>query len=105
MIMWQPPPESWVCLNTDASINPSTGFNSVGGAIRSHAGTWLIGFHKSIGITTPLQAELWGIFIGLQVAWEQGYERLQVQSDNSQAIQLLNDNAGQNSFPLVRNIL
>ncbi|KAK8596326.1 hypothetical protein V6N12_064823 [Hibiscus sabdariffa] len=36
-------------------------------------------------------AELWGIFIGLQVAWSNGFEYIQVQSDNSQAIKLIND--------------
>ncbi|KAK9016923.1 hypothetical protein V6N11_079415 [Hibiscus sabdariffa] len=53
----------------------------------------------------PLQAELWGILVGLQIAWENGFERLLIQSDNKGAISLLNDtDATSNPCVLVRSI-
>ncbi|KAE8677234.1 Ubiquitin-NEDD8-like protein RUB1 [Hibiscus syriacus] len=68
-------------------------------------GTWLFGFYKGIGVTNPLQAELWGIFHGLCEAWHYGIELLQVQSDSLQVISLLkNLTADSILLPLVRAI-
>ncbi|KAK9042882.1 hypothetical protein V6N11_071236 [Hibiscus sabdariffa] len=38
----------------------------------------------------PLQSELWVIFTGLQIARDNGFERLLIQSDNLEAIKCLN---------------
>ncbi|KAK8503516.1 hypothetical protein V6N12_066203 [Hibiscus sabdariffa] len=59
---------------------------SVGGIFRSNDGSWILGFNKTIGILCPLQTELWEILLGLQLAWENGFERLLIQSDNREAI-------------------
>ncbi|KAE8729840.1 hypothetical protein F3Y22_tig00003151pilonHSYRG00116 [Hibiscus syriacus] len=67
-----PPTFGWFCLKTDAAVKATSGFGAVGGAIRTCEWTWLTGFHKSIDITSPLQAELWSIFHGSQVAWSRG---------------------------------
>ncbi|KAK9007263.1 hypothetical protein V6N11_051092 [Hibiscus sabdariffa] len=53
---------------------------------RTDDGSWILGFNKTIGILCPLQAELWGILLGLQLAWDNGFERLLIQSDNREAI-------------------
>ncbi|KAE8732268.1 hypothetical protein F3Y22_tig00002237pilonHSYRG01270 [Hibiscus syriacus] len=67
------------------------------------AGDWITGFHKLIGITTPLQAELWDIYIGLQLAWIHRFDLLQIHSDSLQAIKLLNEaNLDRDLFSLVR---
>ncbi|XP_039039774.1 uncharacterized protein LOC120177842 [Hibiscus syriacus] len=90
----------------DVTVDIITSFVSVGGVIRSSEGIWLTGFHKSIGIVTPIQVELWAIYIGLHVAWSHGFELLQVQSDNFQIIRFLSDNKMDCvSLPLVRAIL
>ncbi|KAE8715696.1 hypothetical protein F3Y22_tig00110160pilonHSYRG00138 [Hibiscus syriacus] len=99
------PPDRWIRLNTDATIDTYTSLGSIGGVFRSSAGDWIIGFHKSIGITTPLQAKLWAIYIGLQLAWTHGFDLLQIQSNSLQAIKLLNEaNLDRDLFPLVRAI-
>ncbi|KAE8654582.1 hypothetical protein F3Y22_tig00117048pilonHSYRG00873 [Hibiscus syriacus] len=61
----------------------------VGGLIRNMNGDWIIGFNKSIGISTPIQAELWGIFEGLQLALSHNIERLQCQTDTVEALNLV----------------
>ncbi|KAK8525116.1 hypothetical protein V6N13_124539 [Hibiscus sabdariffa] len=66
--MWKSPLDAWCCLNTDASVDASDGFATEGGVVRTSNCSWLIGFYRSIGITSPLQAELWGIYIELQIA-------------------------------------
>ncbi|KAK8565585.1 hypothetical protein V6N12_059143 [Hibiscus sabdariffa] len=47
---------------------------SVGGLFCDQSGSWLSGFQKAIGIMQPLQAELWAILIGLQLAWDTGHK-------------------------------
>ncbi|KAK9025377.1 hypothetical protein V6N11_038246 [Hibiscus sabdariffa] len=50
--------------------------SSIGGVNRG-LGEWITGYTKQIGHVTLLQAELWDVFIGLEVAWFIGVERLQ----------------------------
>ncbi|KAK9039463.1 hypothetical protein V6N11_014663 [Hibiscus sabdariffa] len=59
----------------------SIGFGSVGGVFRDNAGSWISGFGRVIGITDALHAELWAIYEGLCIAWQNGFELLQIQSD------------------------
>ncbi|KAL4282362.1 hypothetical protein GQ457_03G021730 [Hibiscus cannabinus] len=96
----------WICLNVDGAVSSVTRTGSIGGLLRDYVGSWISDFQKRIGNCTPLQAELWAIFIGLQYAWDQGVEILQVQSDFKEAVQMLNAPlAGTNSFSLVRAIV
>ncbi|KAK9018022.1 hypothetical protein V6N11_001012 [Hibiscus sabdariffa] len=102
---WQRPSTGWVCLSTDGAVSIATGMGSVGGIFRSDDGSWILGFNKTIGILRPLQAELWGILLGLQLAWENGFERLLIQSDNREAIKRLNaSTASSDPCSLVRSI-
>ncbi|KAE8683251.1 hypothetical protein F3Y22_tig00111213pilonHSYRG00590 [Hibiscus syriacus] len=81
------------------------GFGSVGGAFRDSEGNWLYGFHESIGITDVLQAELWGLLVGLDIACSLGFELLHVQTDTATIVKLItNASAHQNPFPIVHAI-
>ncbi|KAK8981773.1 hypothetical protein V6N11_049267 [Hibiscus sabdariffa] len=60
---WQRSEPGWVCLNTDGVASSSTGIGSIKGIFRADDGSWILGFNKMIGVTHPLQAELWGILI------------------------------------------
>ncbi|KAK8589241.1 hypothetical protein V6N12_023644 [Hibiscus sabdariffa] len=44
-----------------------------------------------VGKVSTIQAELWSIYVGLQVSWNFGTTRLAIQSDSSQAIKLVRD--------------
>ncbi|KAK8538048.1 hypothetical protein V6N12_044187 [Hibiscus sabdariffa] len=46
---WKPPAPGWVCLNTDASISPTTGLGTIGSVFRSSFGAWIRGYHKCVG--------------------------------------------------------
>lgn len=61
------PPEGWVKLNTDGSVDGDSGLACCGGVIRDAEGQWLRGFSKKIGTTTSFAAELWGLRIGLLI--------------------------------------
>ncbi|KAL4273826.1 hypothetical protein GQ457_13G020550 [Hibiscus cannabinus] len=102
LLQWTPPATGWVSLNADASLSLTSGIGTVGGVFRNSAGNWICGYHKCVGFVSILQAELWSVLVGLQVARSFGFDRLIVQSDSSQAIKLLTDPLQQgHRLPLV----
>ncbi|KAK5803328.1 hypothetical protein PVK06_030973 [Gossypium arboreum] len=46
---------------------------SSGGLLRDHCSKWVAGVTRNIGRTTAEEAELWGIYDGLTLAWEMGF--------------------------------
>ena len=54
-----------------------------GGVIRNHAGDWIKGFIHHIGIGEVIQAEAWGIFIGLKLASDLYIRNLEVECDSA----------------------
>ncbi|KAK8543375.1 hypothetical protein V6N12_015925 [Hibiscus sabdariffa] len=50
---------------------------------------WIVGYRYFIGLVSSLQAEIWSILIGLQVAWPHDIKRLQMYTDCDQASRLL----------------
>ena len=53
-ICWEKPPEGWLKLNTDGSVEGGSGLACCGGVIRDANGQWVRGFSRRIGITTIL---------------------------------------------------
>ncbi|KAK9020995.1 hypothetical protein V6N11_011006 [Hibiscus sabdariffa] len=104
--IWQTaPPHDWVSLNTDAAVSSSYNFGAISGVLRGLTGDWLCGYCKFVGVVSPLNAELWSILEGLNMAWTMGFPRVQVQSDCSVAIRLILDPmAASSSSGLVRRI-
>ncbi|KAE8685445.1 hypothetical protein F3Y22_tig00111098pilonHSYRG00167 [Hibiscus syriacus] len=101
---WPKPPHGWIALNVDGAVNNS-GQSSIGSLFRDTNGSWICGFSHSIGITSPLQAELWSIYEGMKIEWSLGLEFLQIQTDCSTAIALINSPDGSSSpHALVRAI-
>lgn len=49
-----------------------------------------MGFDHYLGIATVNEAEIWGLYNGLQLAWNAGCRRLIVKLDSQVVIQLLN---------------
>lgn len=45
-----------------------------GGVIRDYTRRWVLGFSYNIGTGSTLEAELWGIRIGLHLAWDMEYK-------------------------------
>ncbi|KAE8692877.1 hypothetical protein F3Y22_tig00110828pilonHSYRG00181 [Hibiscus syriacus] len=55
-------------LNTDATINHAILEAAGGGGVRDSKGEWVVGYCRSIGCCSPLYAELWALFDGLDLA-------------------------------------
>ncbi|KAK8520480.1 hypothetical protein V6N12_004417 [Hibiscus sabdariffa] len=103
---WERLDEGWVCLNTDGAVSSSTGYGSVGGIFRTHDGSWLLGFNKSVGVIQSFQSKLWAIFYGLQIARDNGFVHLLIQTDCLEAVTRLNaPSAGSDVNALVRAIV
>ena len=69
---------------------------SAGGLIRNYCGEWVHGFGMNIGHCTITGAELWGLFQGLQPAWNIGIRQLRVEVDSRCTTKILATN---NSHP------
>lgn len=84
-------PEAGVKLNTDGCMyltNDKAGF---GGLFRDHMGKWLLGYYGKIRSTSSLETELVGIYRGLTIMHEKGYQNVQVESDSMEAVKLVNE--------------
>ena len=65
---FQPTPVGWLNLNIDGSAIGNLGVTGGGGLIRNENDDWIMGFARSLGITSGVMAELWALKDGLTVA-------------------------------------
>ncbi|KAK2634720.1 hypothetical protein Ddye_029512 [Dipteronia dyeriana] len=72
----------WVKLNVDGNMNPILGSITSGGVIKGHKKSWLGGFALNKGTDNVIEAELWGIFEGLKLAWKEGHKKVVVETDS-----------------------
>ncbi|CAN1171504.1 Putative ribonuclease H protein At1g65750, partial [Linum perenne] len=84
-IAWEPGEEGWVILNTDGSVQAAGNKAAAGGVIRSSEGRYLHAFCTNLGKCSIMRAELRGLNIGLNMAWEHGFRKVSARVD-SQAI-------------------
>ncbi|CAN1291599.1 Putative ribonuclease H protein At1g65750, partial [Linum perenne] len=66
-----------------------SGQAAAGGLIRDYQGHCLAAFSKNLGICSIIRAELRGVVSGLQLAWDRGYRKVQLQIDSQCAVLLL----------------
>lgn len=57
--------------------------------IRDEVGNWLLGFTYKISISCSLQAELQALYWGINLCWDKGFRKVQVESDSLLALQKL----------------
>lgn len=78
-----------------------------GGVLRDNAGNWVTGFYRGLGMGSVLGAELWGILVGLQVAWDRGIQKLWIESDSLTSVNLVKRGCSltQTYYNLVQSIL
>lgn len=76
-------------LNSDGSVHRGEQTASAAGVIRNDQGQWLLGYGCNLGACTVPEAELWGLFQGLQLAWVAGFRRLEAEVDSQLLISLL----------------
>lgn len=62
-----------------------------GGIFRDHRGQWLLGYYGKQECSSSLETEIWGIYRGLTIMLEKGYNNISIESDSLIAVQLINE--------------
>ncbi|CAN1347081.1 Putative ribonuclease H protein At1g65750, partial [Linum perenne] len=73
----------------NGSVLSEFGQAAAGGLIRDYQGRCLAAFTINLGKCSITRAELRGVVSGLQLAWERGYRKIQLQLDSQCVVQLL----------------
>jgi len=67
-IGWKKSPEDWIKLNHDGACKGSGEYSGCGGLFCDSEGRWLRGYIQKIGVCDALHAEMWGMYLGLEMA-------------------------------------
>ncbi|GAU41583.1 hypothetical protein TSUD_271920 [Trifolium subterraneum] len=98
-IGWKKPQEGWVKLNCDGAYKDTLELAGCGGLLRDSNGRWLTGYSRKIGTCDSLSAEMWGMYLGMQLAWRNGFHHLQVESDSKILVDMIMGNVKINGKP------
>uniref|UniRef100_A0A803KXG3 RNase H type-1 domain-containing protein n=1 Tax=Chenopodium quinoa TaxID=63459 RepID=A0A803KXG3_CHEQI len=90
-VKWKAPPVNWAALNTDGAAKGAPGQAGGGGVLREATSRFVQGFSAKFGVCNSYRAELLALETGLQMAIDQGIERLVVQMDNQACIEALSN--------------
>ncbi|CAN1243656.1 Putative ribonuclease H protein At1g65750, partial [Linum perenne] len=88
-ICWRASPCSEATLNTGGSVIRQTGVATTGGVLRDHNGRVSDAFTANLGKCSITRAELTGIVLGMERAWNKGIRSLEIQTDSLCAVNLL----------------
>ena len=86
------PPEGWIKLNSDGACKGSGEYSGCGGLFRDSDGRWIKGYTRKIGVCDALHAEMWDMYLGLEMAWREHIPQLIVESDSKILIDLVTEN-------------
>lgn len=71
LVSWNFPGTGKLKLNTDGSSRGNPGPAGYGGVFREERGYWVLGYLGRLEDCTSLEAELWGLFRGLELIQSQ----------------------------------
>ena len=91
-IQWLKPLAGWHKLNTDGSVVSTNGLSGCGGLLRDCSGQSVVGFAKSISVSSSIAAELWALREGLGLCLERGISTVEIELDATAAISLVSSN-------------
>lgn len=86
---WTQPNSDWYKLNMDGAVKTHSERAGCGGVLRDCCGKWIVGFGDNLGIASVNEAKLWGLYNGLQMAWNTSFRRIEVELDSQVVLQLL----------------
>jgi len=89
---WDKPPEGWIKLNSDGACKGCGENSGCGDLFRSSDGRWLKGYIRKVGVCDALHAELWGMYLGLDMVWRDHIPQLIVESDSKTLIDMVTGN-------------
>ncbi|CAN1157552.1 Putative ribonuclease H protein At1g65750 [Linum perenne] len=86
LISWIPAPDDWVTVNTDGSVLQPQSLAAGGGLVRDSHGNKIAAFSANFGRCSIMRAELRAAALGLEVAWNSGCRKVNIQVDSTAAI-------------------
>ncbi|XP_016178430.1 uncharacterized protein LOC107620837 [Arachis ipaensis] len=92
IIKWYPAPEGWIKVNTDGAAKNNPGKAGCGGLIRNSDGSWVMDFTRNLGVCSAYMAELWGLYLGLEMAWTLGFRKVKIEIDSQAVINSVTQN-------------
>ena len=93
------PPVDAIRIDVDGSVRHH--FQAAcGGVIRNSEGSWLIGFCKSLGLHSVIEAELYAILLGLKLGHQMGFRKILLYSDSLDAVNVLMRDSCHEDHPL-----
>lgn len=78
-------------INVDGSVCGPLNIASCGGVCKDSPGRWLRGFSRNLGSSYVLVAELWGILMATELAWDWKLPKVIMESDSLTVVKLIND--------------
>jgi len=91
-IGWKMPVDGWVKLNCDGACKGNGELVGCGGLFRQPDGKLIKGFSCKIGACDTLHAKMWGLYLGLDMAWREGLSHLIVESDSKVLVDMVSNN-------------
>ncbi|MCH79341.1 ribonuclease H protein, partial [Trifolium medium] len=91
-IGWKQPQEGWFKLNCDGAHKSSIHLSGCGGLLRNNNGICVSSFARKIGSCDALQAEVWGMYIEMDLARRRGITHIQVESDSKVLVDMVTGN-------------
>ncbi|GAU32767.1 hypothetical protein TSUD_323350 [Trifolium subterraneum] len=88
-IGWKKPQDGRVKLNCDGACKELGETAGCGGLFRVSDGRSIKGFSRKIGACDALHAEMWGMYLGMDIAWMDGLSHLIVESDSKVLINMV----------------
>ena len=95
-IGWKYPQVGWIKLNCDGACKENGDCSGCRGLLRDANGRWIKGFVRKIGACDALHAEMWGMYLGLELAWRDDISQLCVESDSKLLIDMIKNNCKMN---------
>ncbi|CAL2241534.1 unnamed protein product [Prunus armeniaca] len=80
-LYWMAPLLGICKINTYGSKINSSGLIGAGGLLRESCGSWIKGFSMNLGYGSIVEVELWGLFWGLNMAWDVGFRTMKIECD------------------------
>ncbi|CAN0892042.1 Putative ribonuclease H protein At1g65750 [Linum grandiflorum] len=90
LIGWFSPQDAEIIVNTYGSVIQPNGAASDGGILRDPNGITQATFAANMGICTITRVEIRAAIYGLQLAWELGYRKVNLQLDSQVVVSYLN---------------
>jgi len=70
----------WIKLNSDGACKDRGEIIGCGGLFRDSHGRWIKGYTKKIDVCDVLHAKMWGLYLGLDMAWREQFSHPIVES-------------------------